>query len=227
MKRLATTMAAALMLACPAGFAQSDASATGTPEQSQASPSAIEFALAGFHINILENSDGGAVSVTGPEGQTALMAFIDPAAGEAALAAVEDQEVSVAPVPLAMIMQNWDGPIVFESSQAEIDSAASLVEEDVTFLAPVFFVTTDGKETRMKTPEGMIVPILPSFADAETMAARLAENGIEESKIDIVPIELAAVLQQISTPEAPVGYRVYTHPGTVDKIEAAAPKEQN
>ncbi|MEQ9316973.1 MAG: hypothetical protein RLN72_14045 [Henriciella sp.] len=227
MKRLAISIAAALAVTAPLALAQGNSGSSSAPAADKASPSAIEFAIAGFHVNILENGEGGAVSVAGEDGQSALLAFLTPAAGEAALGAIEDETISVVPAPLGLIMQKWDGPIVFESSSAEIEHAKALTDEQVNFLAPAFFVTTDGKETRIKTPEGLLVPILLSYDDAESMVTRLAETGADESTIEIVPIEFASVLKQISSPEAPIGYRIYTHPGTIESIDAATSAEQN
>lgn len=227
MKRLAISIAATLAMTAPLAIAQGNNGASDAPSADQASPSALQFAMAGFHVNVLENGEGGAVSIAGEDGQSALLAFLTPSAGEAALGAIEDETIAVVPAPLELIMQKWSGPIVFESSGAEIEHAEDLADEQVNFLAPAFFVTTDGNETRIKTPEGLIVPILLSYADAESMVTRLTESGADESTIKIIPIEFASVLKQISSPEAPVGYRIYTHPETIETIDAVTNAEQN
>lgn len=226
MKHVATIAAAFLAAVSPSAFAQGEGAAAAKASEA-AQPTALEFALTGFHVNILQNSKGGTVSVAGPAGEPALVAFLEPAAARKALGEIEDKDVSVSPASLGVIMQSWKGPIIFEGAENEVESAKEIAGEGAEFLAPVFFVTSDDLETRIKTPEGMVVPILTSHADAEAMASKLEDTGVDAATIKVVPIEFAAVLKQISSPEAPAGYRIYTHPGTIGAMQAATAKEQN
>ncbi|MEM5517725.1 hypothetical protein WNY37_12270 [Henriciella sp. AS95] len=223
MRLTVSALAVAAMVAVgPVATAQNGAATPKTASEKPLAPAAMSEALAGFHVAILRDDGGGIASVGNGSGQAAVVTFLEPAAAEKAQAALEGETMSVDVVPLAAIMNSWAGPVVFEASAAEVAKAKEVGPEGVEFVAPVFFVTTDGKETMMKTPTGDVTPILPSYQNATQLAKKLADEGIDESTIEIVPIELAAVLRQISTVESESHYRVFTHPETVAMIEAKA-----
>lgn len=216
--------AAALLVSGPVALAQGETAAAEPAAEAEQQVSPMASALAGFHIAVLQDGEGGVASVENDAGDAAVIAFLVPEAAETAKTESQgDMQVGV--IPLGVIMQNWNGPVVFESGQNEIAKATELAPEAEGFAAPVFFVTTDGKETRMKTPDGYVTPILTSYDDATQMASKLEEQGMDESTISIIPIELAAVLQQIDQADAPTSYRVFTHPETVTLLEASTTKQ--
>lgn len=191
---------------------------------SEQAPSAMAQALDGFHVAILEDSDGGMASVQNDQGENALVVFLEPAAAEAAQQNPAVADMSVAPVPLMLLLSAWNGPIAFEGSPQAIEQANDLMPDmQGSFGAPTFFVLTDGNETQIDNGQGPITPVLLSYADADEMASKLQEQGVEESSISIMPIEFGSVLQELNTMPQDFGYRVFTHPGTVELIQAQQP----
>ena len=223
MKLSVSTLAvAALVAMAPVAVAQNGAAAPKSASEKPVAPAAMAEALAGFHVAILRDDEGGIASVGNGSGQAAVVSFLEPEAAKKAQASLDSEAMLVDVVPLAAIMNSWAGPVVFETGADEIEKAKELGPEGAEYLAPVFFVTTEGKETMMKTPTGDVTPILPSYRNATQMVDKLAAQGIDEDTIEIVPIELADVLRQISTVDSNSHYRVFTHPETVAMIEAKA-----
>ncbi len=223
MKRALTSLIIAAAASTAPAVAQND-TAPSTSAQAEA-PAPIIVALGGFHVMVLKDDEGGVASVRNDAGDDAVLAFLEPSAATAAKTE-ETGDMEIEAAPLLAIMTSWKGPILFEGGEGEIASAGELVPESEGFLAPVFFVTTDGQETRINTPQGPVTPILPSYEDAVGMAGKLEEEGVDASSIKIVPIEFASVLQQINSLDNDLGYRIFSHPETVAFIEANAPANQ-
>lgn len=239
MKRFLTVTGAVVALACPAALAQSPAPAQQTappPAQGEAAPAQPQqraihpmlAALQGMQVAVLQNSEGGVASVQSQSGTKAIVVFMTPAAAEAELQSVEDDDMRVGIVDLASILAGWDGAVIFRSSPQEIQNAEMLDPETEDFMAPVFLVMSGEMEAQLQTENGRITPILTGYANAEQLAANLGNSDAASDEIKIVPIELATLLQAIKEYGQDAGYRFFSHPETVAAIQAsrqAAPQD--
>lgn len=220
---ITTGLVAGLALGQAGMAQQASAPAQAPAAETQQAPSPVALALQGLHVAVLKNEAGGLASVQDKQGNDAVLTFLDPAAARAAKADAGDASMTVTTLPLAVIFDGWDGPVLFEGSQDEVAHAKELKPDVQTFVAPVYFVMSGGGETQMNTPDGPITPILLSYEDAAGMASRLQEQGEDASTIEIVPLEMMGVLQQLSALEDNTHYRFFTHPETVAFIQAQQP----
>lgn len=217
---------ATLALAVPHAVAQQASPPTqeAAPAQPAAQPSeTIINALSNLHVIVLEDQQGGMASIQNEQGDDALIAFLRPAAAEAARQEPAINNMTLGTVPLLALLTAWEGPVMFESGAEEIEQANAMDESGEGFGAPVFFVTADGQVTVINTESGSTTPIMTSYADAQSMVSNLTQQGFEAEKIEIVPIEFGSLLQQLNTGEATGNYRVFTHPETVAMIQSVAP----
>jgi hypothetical protein len=173
--------------------------------------------MASLHVSILQAEDGGVVLAQGQNGDSALMVFITPQVAETERQRANDETLQVGIIDLATVFANWDGAIIFRSSPEEVAKAHELDAESGQFLAPVFFVMAGDVEARIATEQGPITPILTAYSDAESLAAQLSNS---DEEIEIVPIELAALLRALQVDGAVGGYQFFTHPQTVSVINA-------
>ena len=115
MKRFLTVTGAVVALAFPAALAQSPAPAQQTappPAQGEAAPAQPQqraihpmlAALQGMQVAVLQNSEGGVASVQSQSGTQAIVVFMTPAAAEAELQSVEEDDMRVGIVDLASIL---------------------------------------------------------------------------------------------------------------------------
>ena len=217
---------AALALASPVGAAQETAppAAPQQPPQSAEAPAALAKAVDGLHLVVLEDQEGGMASIQNEQGQSALIAFLQPAAAEAARQNPAITNMSISTVPVLPLLQAWEGPIVFEGGAAEVEQANTLSTEEHDFMAPVFMVLVDGKETQINTQVGPVTPILLSHEDAQGMVANLEQQDLGAGNITVQPLEFGAVLQQLNALEEDAGYRFFTHPETVALLQPAQPQ---
>lgn len=190
----------------------------GAPDASATLTEAASTALADVYILVLEDGEGGMASLTNEQGQTALVVFLDPEAATEAQQTESLADMSVAAVPVTSVLENWQGPIVFQGSDAAVANADAQSPTDRAFVGPAFMVLTDGQETQIDMGAGPITPVLLNFEDASDIAAQVSAQGIEASTIDVVPIEFGTVINELSSMETDDGYRVFTHPGTVKFI---------
>ncbi|WP_300381555.1 hypothetical protein [Henriciella sp.] len=222
---LASAGLAALALAVPYAIAQEAAAPTQETAQPQAAgqPSTtIVNALNGLHVIVLEDQQGGMASIRNEQGDDSLIAFLRPAAAEAARQEPAVSNMTPGTVPLLALLTAWDGPVMFEGGAEEVEQANALDESGEGFGAPVFFVTADGKETQIDTGNGPATPILLSYQDAQGMASNLKQQGFDAETIEIVPLEFGSVLQQLNATSNGGSYKVFTHPETVEMIQSAA-----
>jgi len=204
-----------------AATAQQAPQNTPAPQQKQQIPPAIAGALGGLHVAVLENEEGGVVTVQNPQGENAVVLFLEPGAAEEARQNSAIADMKVATIPLLQMMGSWDGPVVFEASSEEIDYANGLNADDADYGAPVFFVLIDGQETHIQAGAGPITPILLSSDEATDMVAQVTEQGIEAEKVEVMPIEFGTVISQLASMPQDQGYRVFTHPDTAALIQSA------
>ena len=216
----------------PLALAQAPATpAPAQPQQPQApAPSTLQTSLAGLYVAVLQDAEGGVASVQNEAGENAVMVFLSPKAAETAKADMEGADMSVQVLPIMAILAQWNGPVAFESSAAEVENAKALAPEAESFMAPAYFITTEGNEIQIQTQGGQVItPILLSKAQADNMTTELEAQGLDASTVEIVPIEFTTVLNQIAAMETDVGYRLFSHPGTAEMIqsqsEAAAATE--
>ncbi|MEE2879526.1 MAG: hypothetical protein VX593_11020 [Pseudomonadota bacterium] len=185
-------------------------------------PLAIQKALSGLHVAVLQNSEGGVVTVQNENGDNALVAFLEPAAATEAQENAAIADMTVSTLPLLSMFATWQGPVVFEGSASARDHANQLEQEvEQGFGAPAFFVLADGVETQVDAGAGPITPILLSYDDATKMATQVREQATDAQTVEIVPIEFGAILKELSVMEEDLGYRVFTHPDTVALIQSA------
>lgn len=190
-------------------------------QQQQQIPPAIVGALGGLHVAVLQDAEGGVVTVQNPQGENAVVLFLEPGAAEEAMQNPAIADMSVATIPLLQMMGSWQGPVVFEASSEEISYANGLNADDADYGAPVFFVLIDGKEAQIEAGAGPITPILLSSGDAADMAAQVSAQGVEASNVEVMPIEFGAVISQLASMQQDQGYRVFTHPDTAALIQSA------
>ncbi|WP_139792273.1 hypothetical protein [Henriciella litoralis] len=224
MKRFLAMASASLALVLPSAMAQGDTTAQPTPPVSEAETAAAQSlmnALEGFYVAILQNPAGGMVSLKMKDGSDALLAFLSPEAVGAARTAAQDPELQVGIIPLADLMANWDGVVVFESGASEIQEAAKLSDQEQPFGAPVYTVISDGHEVQMQSESGLVTPILTGHADAAELASALKQGDLKDTNIEIAPLEISDVLRLIGTPGEKPAYRLYTHPKMVALMAAA------
>lgn len=213
-------LATCAALGAPVAMAQGETAEPPAATTPAPGTAAVEQALDGFHVIVLQDGEGGIASARNEGGEDAILAFINPEAAEAASKDAALNGMTAATLPLMAVLSNWEGAVIFESSPQERQNAASLGADGAEFLAPTFFVTTEGQETQVQSGGEVMTPVLLSYDDAVEMTSRLKRDGVEEADIAIVPIELSRVLQEIMTLETDRGYRVFTHPGTVELINA-------
>ncbi|WP_084400017.1 hypothetical protein [Henriciella aquimarina] len=208
-------------LAAPAYAQGSETPAPAAPPAAEPStPSPMQMALSGFQVVVLMDSDGRAVSRKTEQGQNGLMVFLEPSAAQAALQNQEIADARPGAIPLVNVLGGWNGPVLFEGAADDRTKAASLSPEVGEFAAPAFFVTANDNEAQVQMNGEAVTPILLSYDDAEDLAKRLAGQGMPEEAVEVVPIEVAGVLQQLSTLESDRGYRIFTHPDTVAFIQS-------
>ena len=190
-------------------------------QQQQQIPPAIAGALGGLHVAVLEDEEGGVVTVQNQQGENAVVLFLEPGAAEEAKQNPAIAEMSVTTIPLLQMMGTWGGPVVFEASSEEISYANGLNADDEDYGAPAYFVLIDGKEAQIQAGAGPITPILLSSSDASDMAAQVTAQGVEAEKVEVMPIEFGAVISQLASMQQDQGYRVFTHPDTAALIQSA------
>ena len=225
--RLAIGLCASLTLGLSAAAQQQSAptspEAGSTPQQADQAQAAaaVQNALGGVHVAVLQNPDGGIVAVQNQQGENALLAFLEPSAAQAVQAQSEDQQLTVSALPLLQVLSTWKGPLLFEGSNASIEQAQALKPEAEGFNAPVYVVLADGQETQITTEAGAMTPILLNYSDAEDMKSRVEQSVDAEMTVEVVPVEFGAVLLELVNMQQDKGYRVFTHPDTIQLIQAA------
>ena len=198
------------------------------PQAAQAQQAAdpLLASLSGLQVAILENGEGGVASVQSQSGQPAILAFITPQAAEAERQKADDDAMMVSIIDLPSVLGNWNGAVIFSSSPEEVENAKTLAPDTEDFLAPVFFVMNGDVEAAIQTRQGVVTPILTSYSDAEGMANKLKASGNADGTVEIVPIEMATLLQAIGEQEADTGYRFFTHPQTIALINQMREQQQ-
>lgn len=234
MHRILATTGAALAVALPAAFAQTQAAPqrpatqSEVPQQQPAPAQQVDpllAALQGLQVAILENGQGGVASVESEAGEKAIIAFMTPQAAEIQRQNTDDDQMMVSIIDMPTVLANWNGAVIFRTSAEEVAKAKELDPATQNYLSPVFFVMNGDIEAAMQTRQGVITPILTSYSDAESMAQKLEDSGAAAEAVEIVPIEFAALLQAISEQETDTGYRVFTHPTTIAVINEMRAQE--
>ena len=226
MKSLLVPFGMAILFALPLPAAARQSAETANPPQAEtetpaaALSEAMANSLADVYVIVLEDGEGGMGSLRNEQGETALVVFLEPAAADEAMETPALSDMGVAAVPLTSMLEFWEGPLVFRGSEAAAVRAAELAAGDQTFAAPAFMVLTDGQETQIDMGDGPITPVMLNHDDANMMADQIAAQGIEAASIDIVPIEFGTIVGELQTMQADEGYRVFTHPGTVELIRS-------
>lgn len=225
MKTILASLGLATGLAIsPLAIAQEAATpAPAQPEQpaEAPAPTAFQKALAGLYVTVLQDAEGGVASVQNEAEESAILVFLTPEAAQAAKTDMDGADMSAQVVPMMAVLAQWNGPIAFEGSASEIEQAKTLAPEAEGFTAPAYFVTSEGQEIQIQTQTGeAITPILLSHDQAVAMTKQLESQGLDGSKVEIVPMEFAAVLDQMVGMKQDLGYRLLTHPGTAAVIQA-------